>query len=796
MDALLQDLRYALRTLRRSPGFVLAAVLTLALGIGANTMVYSVVDTLLLRPLPFTDPGRVMVLQSSVDDDDDALSYPEYREWAVPGGAFSQTGAYTNRQMTLGGIAEPERFQVTRVTASLFPMLGFRPALGRGFVPAEERDAHVVMLGYDLWKTRFEGDRGVLGRTVQLNGEPYTVVGVMPPGIRFPEVSDLWVPLDPGEAATHRDWRDFAVMGRLAPGMTTQQADARLAALSRVSAERYPETNKGRVARVMPFRETFAAELRPMMLILLATVGLVLLIACANVAGLLLARGSSRQREIAVRLALGAGRGRILRQLLTESVILGILGGAAGALLGAAAVGWIRSMLPATLPYWMTFAVDERVLAATLALSVLTGIAFGLAPALQATAGGLSAAMAEGSRGSGAGRRGGRLRAGVVVAQMALSLVLLSGAGLLIRSFLAQQFASPGFRTQGVLTFQTSLQGARYEADSSVVGGYRELVAAVAAVPGVRSVGAVSQLPIASCCSTANYYPEGRQVAPSEAPWARFLSVTPGFFGALEVPLLAGRVITEADAVGSPRVAVINEAFAKKEWPGRSPLGMRLKLAPDDSVLTTVVGVVGQIRQRQLTDPDVPQMYVSSAQFPWRTMSFAAQTRGEPSSVAAAVRTAVHRVDPGLPVSQLRSMTEVVRERMFQPRIYGMLFAMFAGAALLLASIGLYGVVAFSVAQRTREIGVRMALGARSADVQRMVVRGGARLVALGLLIGGPVSLLLARLLRGVLYRVQAGDPVTFVGTVLLLASVALLASWLPARRAARLDPMVVLRND
>ncbi|HET6765410.1 MAG TPA: ABC transporter permease [Longimicrobiaceae bacterium] len=796
MDALLQDFRYAFRTLRRSPGFVLAAVLTLALGIGANTMVYSVVDTLLLRPLPGTDADGVMIVESRLADGVDDLSYAEYREWAVESGAFSQAGAYSNRQVTLGGAVEPERLQATRVTASLLPMLGFRTALGRGILPAEELEGKVVVLGYDLWRTRFAGDRGILGRTVTINGAPHTVVGVMQPGIRFPEVTDLWVPLEPGEAVNHRDWRPFAVMARLAPGTTMQQADARMAALSHEAARRYPDTGRGRTARVTTYRETFAAQLRPMMLILLATVGLVLLIACANVAGLLLARGSSRQREIAVRLALGAGRGRVLRQLLTESVVLGIAGGAAGALLGAAAVEGMSRMLPATLPYWMTFGVDRRVLIATFALSVLTGIAFGLAPALQATAGGLSGAMAEGSRGAGSGRRGGRLRAGVVVAQMALSLVLLSGAGLLIRSFMAQQLASPGFRTRGILTFETSLQGARYESDPSVVAGYREVARAVAAVPGVTAVGAVSQLPIASCCSSSNYYPEGRQLTSSDAPWTRFLAVTPGFFRALEVPVVAGRVIGEGDVPGAPPVAVINEAFAKREWPGRSPLGMRLKLDPADTVFTTVVGVVGQIRQRQLTDPDVPQMYVSSAQFPWRTMSIVAQTRVEPSAVAAAVREAVHGVDAGLPVSHLRSMTDVVRERMFQPRIYGMLFSIFAAAALLLASIGLYGVVAFSVAQRTREIGVRMALGARSADVQRMVVRSGARLVALGLLIGGPIALLLARLLRGVLYRVQAGDPVTFVGTILLLASVALLASWLPARRAARLDPMVVLRSD
>jgi predicted permease len=524
----------------------------------------------------------------------------------------------------------------------------------------------------------------------------------------------------------------------------------------------------------------------------------VLLIACANVANLLLARGTARQREVAVRRALGATRGRIVRQLLAESVLLAAAGGVLGALLGAWGIGLIAATLPADdLAFWMVFDVDRSVLALTALASLAAAVLFGLLPALQVSSPDLSGALKEGgTRGASAGARTGRARSSLVVAQLALSLVLLTGASLMMRSFLLLQRASPGFDPSHALTLETSLQGARYAADSAVVGGYEELERRLAALPGVARVGATSQLPVRACCSGTGYVAEGHRYAVGATPDALHSAVTPGYFAALGVPLLEGRGIDARDDAGAPAVAVVNRAMARREWPGESAVGKRFRYAATDSTAITVVGVVGDVQQDELTDRDRPQMYRPNAQQPYRTLALVVRAHGDPAALAPAARQALRAFDKDLPVSEMFTMREVVRRRMFQPRIYGSMFAVFAGAALLLASVGLYGVVAYTVAQRTHEIGVRVALGATMAHVLRLVVRQGARLVALGLLIGVPAALALTRLLRGALYGVSPGDPATFVGMTMLLSAVALLASYVPARRATRVDPMTALRSD
>jgi len=800
MDTLLQDLRYGVRRLLHDPAFTLISIVCLGLGIGATTTVLSAVNTLLLRPLPFADPGRVMSLHSldprEGEGETSSLSYPDYEDWGTLGGALTSTAAFRNEMVNLGGIDEPERIHAARVTASLFPLLGLKIVQGRGFLPEEERSGKTVVLSYDLWQSRFGGDRRALGSKVTVDGEPYTVVGVMEPGIRFPETARLWLPLEPGEAATSRSWRTYEVLGRLAPGVTVEQARSRAAAKARELAERYPDADAGRGGGVMPYRELFARDVRPMMLIMLGAVAFVLLIACANVANLLLARGTARRREIAVRLAVGAGRGRVIRQLLTESLLIALAGGALGALLGTWGIDAIARSLPADLPFWMVFDVDGRVLLMTLAVSVLSALAFGLVPALRASDLDLVSELKDGGRGT-TGVRGGRLQAALVVAQLALSLVLLVGATLMIRSFLRLHTVDPGFRAEGVLTLQTSLQGPRYPGDTAVAQSYGQLLERISALPGVQGAGAVSDLPVADCCSSSTFYPEGKDYPAGSAPEALTAAATPGYFSTMRIPVVAGREFAESDREGAPAVAIVNRVLARRVWGTDNAVGKRFRFGPSDTTWFTVVGVARETKYHKLNQEDAEQLYLPHAQHAWRTLSFVVRAaRGDAAALAPSVRAAVRSIDPDLPLTRVQTMPEVVRLRMFESRVYGMMFAAFALVALLLASVGLYGVMAYTVAQRTHEVGVRIALGALPADVIKLMVMRGARLIAIGLVIGVPAAFLLAQVLRGALYGVSASDPTTFTAIAVLLSGVALLASYLPARRAARVEPMVALRTE
>jgi len=799
MDTVLQDLRYGVRRLVRDPAFTVIAVVCLALGIGANTTVLTAVNTLLLRPLPFADPDRLVAVYGisagAGPDDRSSVSYPDYVDFGNLDGALTSAGAYTNTMVNLGGIDEPQRLMGARVSASLFPTLGVKTAAGRFFSPDEDLAGKAVVLSHELWQSRFGGDRKVLGQKVTVNGEPYTVVGVMEPRIQFPETARLWLPLEPPTGPDSRGYRTYNIVGRLAPGVTPQQARARVAARARALAERYPEADAQRGGGAILYREQFSRQVRPMMLIMLGAVSCVLLIACANVANLLLARGTSRRREIAVRLAVGAGRGRVIRQLLTESLLIAALGGVLGALLGTWGIGALTASLPADLPFWMVFSVDGKVLGMTLAIAAASALVFGLVPALRASKLDLVSELKDGGRGT-TGVRAGRLQASLVVAQLALSVVLLVGATLMLRSFMALHTVDPGFQADGVLTLQTSLQGPRYEGDSTVTRSYQQMIERIRALPGVKGAAAVSNLPVADCCASSTFYPEGKDYPAGGAPEALNNAATPGYFATMRIPMIAGREFGEGDRTGAPNVAIVNRVLAERIWPGENPVGRRFRFGANDSTWFTVVGVAHEVKYNKLNEEDLPQLYLPHGQHPWRTLSIVVRTAGEPAALAPAVRQAVRAMDPDLPVTRVQSMNEVVRLRMFESRVYGVMFAVFALVALLLASVGLYGVMSYTVAQRTHEVGVRIALGALPGDVIRMMVRRGARLIGIGLAIGVPAAFLLARVLRGALYGVSASDPVTFAGIVALLTGVALAASWLPARRAARVEPMVALRTE
>jgi putative ABC transport system permease protein len=800
LDSISHDIRYAVRSLLRSPGYAIVAILCLSLGIAANVTVFTPVNTLLLRPLPFTDPDRVMIVYTTQDRErrfEGTWSYADYLDVGNAGGTLAGAGLFDDRQVNIGGLDEPERIQAARMTASVFPLLGIRTILGRGLRADEDEAGKVMLISHGFWQRKFAGDRSVIGRSLIVNGAPYTVVGVVQEKIKFPELAEVWLPLEPGEMKAHRDWRSYSMVARLAPDVTPSQAQARLASVMRELAGRYANTNQGWTAWLEPYRENVARDVRPMMLIMLAAVAFVLLIACANVANLMLARATNRQREIAVRLALGAGRRRIVQQLLTESVILGVIGGGLGAILGVWGVDAIVSLLPAEMPFWMVFNVDGRVLAATLVVSLLTGVVFGLVPALQASSPRLGETLKENSRSSTGGVRSARLRSTLVVTELVLSVVLLIGAALMIQSFIRMRTARLGFDPSRVLTFQVAPEGSRYASDSARLRFYDALTEQVGALPGVARAGAIAWLPMRNCCSWINYQPEGKTYAADDRPNAFYNVVTPGFLATFGIPLVAGRDFDRRDARDAPRVAIVSRVFADREWPGHNPVGKRLQLSAADTTWTTIIGVMGDFAQdRRISRAPRPQIVVPLAQSERRTLWVAVRATGDAAALAPLVRAEVRRMDPNVPLAEVKVMPRVIAERNFEPRVYGLMFSIFAASALVLAVIGIYGVMAYSVAQRTHEFGVRIALGAQPRDVLMLVLRAGVRLVILGLAIGVPIAFGMGRGLGGLLYGVTPTDPATFIGIPLLLGAVALLASMVPARRATRVEPIVALRND
>jgi putative ABC transport system permease protein len=803
------DARYGLRALGRNPGFAFAAVLALALGIGATAAIFSVVDAVLLRPLPYREPDRLaVVLHRRVNP----VAPANFLDWKRQSTAFESMGAADNWVPNLTGGDEPESVQALRVTADILPMLGIRPLTGRVFLPEEEEPGkeHEVVLSHRLWQRRYAGDPKVVGQSLLLNGEPYTVVGVMPPGFDFPPFwatgTELWVPNVLAPRAANRGGQSLRVFGRLKRGVTLDFARAEMAAITARLEKQFPGSN--REVTVNSLTDTVVGDVRPALLVLLAAVAFVLLIACANVAHMLLARAASRQREVAVRAALGASRSRMIRQFLTESLVLALFGGAGGVLLALWGTKLLVSLGPAHLPRLETVALDARVLAFTLGISLLTGIAFGLAPAFKASRRDLTESLREGERGATEGSQRSRLRNVLIASEFALALVLLIGAGLMLRSFAALEAIDPGFDPRRVLTLMVSVAGTREAEPPLRAGFYRQALERIRALPGVASESAINHLPLAGDIWGWSFTIEGRPIpAPGESPGAAYRVTLPGYFKAMGIPILAGRDIAESDDLRSPGAIDVNEWLAKRYWPGENPLGKRITFDDQDKnpYWLTVVGVVKNTVRSDWAAAEEGEVYLSYLQHHkyledrgshYSYLTFVVRAKVEPAALAASVRRVLASLDKSVTVSQVQTMEQVVTQATARPRFYLLLLAAFASIALVLAAVGIYGVISYSVSRRTHEIGLRMALGAGERDVLRLVVRQGMRVALAGAAAGLLGALLLTRLMSTLLYGVRSTDPATFLAVTLVLTGVAVVASYIPARRAARIDPLVALRHE
>jgi predicted permease len=787
------------------------ALLTLALGIGANTAIFSVVNGLLLKPLPYPDPGRlVFILESNP-----ALGFPRqgaappnFDDWRRQSRVFAGMTALSERRFNLTGGESAETVQGARVTPEFFRVLGIRPALGRGFLPEEggPDGARIAVLSDGLWRRRFGADPGILGRQVLIDEESVAVVGVLPPGFDLPSRSEVWMPLPWKYAPETRGGHFLQVVGRLKPGVTLDQARAEMTTLAARLARQYPDSNTGWTTLLFPLHDILVEEVRPALLLLLGAVAFVLLIACANVANLLLARLGGREREIAVRTALGAGRLRLARQMVTESLVLFLAGGALGLLLAAWATWGLVALYGKDLPREQEIGLDGHVLLFTLGLSLATGLLFGLAPALAATRGSLYGALKEGGRAVAGGARGRRLRHLLVLAEVAVSLVLLVGAGLLLESFARLRAVDPGFRPEGVLTAEIALPLKKFPEDAQRIALTRELLDRLQAMPGVESADTVFPLPLTGYDYIRAFLVEGRPEPPiSKTPTVHVRTVTPGFFQTMGVRVLRGRVFTPQDAQDSVPVVLINKTLADRTWPGGNPIGQRITLAGSvsraDWIWPEVVGVVADIRHQTLDEEGGAEVYVPQLQDPvGGTLSILLKSSGDPAQLAGALRETVRSVDGDLPVERVRTLESLVADSLAGSRFQTVLLGLFSGVALFLASLGVYGVVSDAVTQRTHEIGIRMALGARQAQVLRLVLRQGAGPVLAGAGIGlASTVLLLWKLSERIgvyLYRGRALDPAILVTVPLVLLAVALMASWMPAWRATQVEPSEALRAE
>jgi putative ABC transport system permease protein len=815
-EALMQDLRYAARALRRSPGFTLIAVLTLALGIGANTAIFSVVNGVLLRPLPYPSPDRLVRVYTSFGGSGISrysMSQPEFMDYKGLTHVFQNAAAFTGTALTLtsgcsgsGGACEPQRVRGITATRDLFPVLGITPLRGRNFEGDEGRAGRepVTMVTYDFWQRQFGGDPTLLGRSLTMNGVSRRVIGILPPDATIAR-AEAFIPLyiNP-DSLEGRSTNYLSGVARLAPNISVQQAQRELNALTRALAARYPNVYPpatGYGATVISMHEAIVGDIRPALLILLGAVGLVLLIACANVANLLLARGEARQREIAVRLALGADRGRIVRQLLTESAVLAVAGGIVGLLLAWIGTKSLLAVNPDAIPRLELVRIDATVGLVTLGIALATGIVFGLAPALQLAQPELQSSLKEGTRGGSVGTGQQRLGRALVAGEVALAVVVVIGAALLVRSFWTLRNVDPGFDPSHVLAIDLSIPSARYDPNATTVF-YRRLIERVGALPGVTIAAGASDLPPVSGGSNWDVEILGRPRARGTvAPSPNVRVVTADYFKTLSIALMKGRMFGRGDTGGSTPVAMINEAAAREIWPGGDPVGQQIRFSPTEPWIT-VVGVARDVRSTGLGAPVPDEVYLLHEQMPAitestaQTMYVIMRTAGDPLLLATAARQAVRDLDPLIAITNIRTMTKMIDLSVAQPRFTMLLLGVFGGVALTLAVVGIYGIMAHAVKRRTREIGIRMALGARPTDVLRLVVGQGMRLAVLGLVVGVVAALAATRLMADLLFGVKATDPLTYVGSVVVLGAVAFAASWIPARRAIAIDPTLALRSD
>ena len=812
MTTLLQDVRYGIRMLVRNPGFTTVAVLALTLGIGADSAIFSVVNAVLLRPLPYHESERLVFLsERSQVLEGMSIAYPNFLDWREQNNAFESIGVYRRQSYNLTGSGEPERLGAGQVSADLFTVLRVNAAIGRVFTNDEDKPGAtpVVVLSHGLWQRRLGGDPRIIGETLTLDGRSFTVIGIMPPGFLFPSRVEMWTPV--GQQAKDPGWESrgnhpgLYAMARLKPGVNVEQARDDMEIVAANLEKQYPDSNTGNRATIAPALEIIVRDIRSKLLLLLIAVGLVLLIACANVANLLLARATNRQKEISIRTALGASRMRIVRQLLTESMLLSFAGGALGLLLAQAGVKLIIAISPNSIPRVAEIGLDRRVLAFTIAVSVLTGIIFGLAPALQASKPDLNETLKEAGRGS-TGRRH-ILRSALVVSEVALTMVLLIGAGLMIRSFYHLQRVDPGFMTDNLLTFNVALPSKKYPEGQPPVNFYQQLLQNLRAMPGVQSVGMATGLPLGNNGWQSGFWIEGRPEPPQgQRPLTEVAFVSPDYFDTMRMTLLNGRKFTEQDvrpqlppdpqhqALNRPTVTVIDEEFARRYWPDEDPLGQQLIFWGGK---VTIVGIVRRVKMEGLsTDSNRVQSYYPYLQNPSGSMSIVLRTAGDPTGLSDVVRQQVLAIDPDQPIYGVQTMGQIWTDSIAPERLNLMLLGTFAAVALVLAGVGIYGVMAYSVTQRTHEIGIRMALGARQSDVLGMVIRQGMKLAVAGLAIGLGGAWLATRAMASLLFGVSATDPMTFAVISVVLAGVALGACFVPARRATKVDPMIALRYE
>jgi putative ABC transport system permease protein len=808
MRTLMQDLRYAVRMLRKNPGFTAIAVLTLALGIGANTAIFSVVNGVLLRPLPFHDPSRLVLIAEKSPFPVISTSFENYEDWRDQSRSFEAMEATRASSITLTGTGEPERLNARMATAGLFPMLGINAQVGRTFLAEEDRagGAPVALLSYGLWQRRFGGSPDVINKTIDLDLQPYTVVGILPDRFQILQPADVYLPFIPWAKTLpdDRNWHPGIIpLARLKPGVTREQARAEMLGITKRLEQQYPDYNTGTSADVVGLQDQMVQNSRPALLLLLGAVSFVLLIACANVANLLLARAASRGREVAVRTAMGASRGRVVRQLLTESVLLSLSGGLLGVIIAWAAIGILPKVAGGSIPAGVPIGLDPWVLSFTAVVSLCTGLLFGIVPALRTAKLDLRAALNEGSRGSTAGPGQHVLRGVLVAMEIALALLLLVGSGLLLRSFERLQQVPPGFQPDHLLVGDIPLSQTAYAKPEARYQFFDRLVDRVRTLAGVRSAAAASFLPVSGGGSIIHFNITGHPPkSPHEFVAAGYRTITPNYLETLGVPLLQGRNFTSADNDKSPAVVLINATMARTFFPNESPLGKRLQLGatPDKDVPTMeIVGVVGDVHFGLGTDPQA-EMYLPYRQadlvLPVYQLSVVMRTAGDPVLEASALRSALAEIDPNQPLVHVRTMQENMATTVAEPRFRTWLIGILALLALVLAAIGVYGVMSYTVTQRTSEIGVRVALGAQPQDVFRIIVGSGFRLALFGVAIGLAAALALTRLLQSFLFGISAYDPLTFIAVSLALTLVAVAASYFPARRATRVDPIIALRYE
>lgn len=819
LDAFTQDVKYSIRLIAKAPGFAAIAILTLALAVGATTAVFSVANSILLQPLPYPEPNRILTLwrlapvANVFGVEDFPWGRADFGLFVKETKTFQSLGAFQPDTFNLTGSSQPVFLEGMRASAGFFPTLGINPALGRFFTAQEDQKGHehVVVLSDALWRERFGADRNIVGRSIELSAFTYTVIGVAPPGfsfphaeemppaLEFPAAAQLWVPLaiSPGE----RGPSELAVIGRMRPHITMLQVQAELNVFAHTLERTFPNAKNWSRSRARPLEKQIVGDSRRPLILLLGAVGLVLAIACSNIAGLLLTRSLSRRREFSVRAALGAAHSRLIRQLMTESSILSFAGGILGIALAASAVQLLKKYGPTTLPRLHEVSVDAAVFAFCFALTLLAGVFLGIAPSFSATKGHGAAGLRSGTRIAGSGFSA-QLRHGLLIAQVAVAFVLVIAAGLLVRTFYSLLNADSGFKVERVLTFEISLPDSQYPDSDHMAQLYTRALHTLETIPGVQSVGMVHAVPMGGAPDATSIRIPGRTLKPDEQPFANYMFTSPGYFNAVRTPLLRGRDFRDSDTLAAMPVTVINRAMAKALWPGQDALGKQVGVATIKYPVRTIVGVVADVKQTSLREETAPQMYVPFTQSeikgwpPMRTMQVALRTAYDPATITQSVRRAMKSVDPALPLAKVATLSELVDRSLTQPRFVMLLIAAFGALSLLLASVGMYGAISYSVTQRTQEIGIRMALGAERVSVFAMVVKQGLGLAVLGLALGLLGAFGATRALSSFLYGVRPFDPLTFAGGCALFAALVVLACWIPAQRATRVDPAVTLRQD